>query len=64
MALIAWTPYALLLLQFVVQDPRSTPATVAAVPPLFAKAVTSLMPAVYKTVKKHKFETKEVDKTK
>ena len=48
LAIVAWSPYAALCLQFLVRNPGLTTATMASFPPLFAKGVIGIMPLVYK----------------
>ena len=48
LAVVAWSPYAALCLQFLVRDPGLTTATMASFPPLFAKGIIGIMPLVYK----------------
>ena len=50
LVLLAWTPYAALLLQFLVRDPARTTVMEAALPPIFAKGLIAVMPLVYKTL--------------
>ena len=49
LSFIAWGPFAVLCLQFLFRDPNLTSATSSAFPPLFAKAVTAIMPLLYKS---------------
>ena len=48
LSVIAWSPFAALCLQFLFRNPKVTSATASVIPPLFAKAVTAIMPLVYK----------------